>query len=132
MPSFPKPPPKEKKPRKGLKRTGFTKKTSYPILGKKGERNGNYTELRKEYLKRHLRCEMGGVAFECNPLKPCFAMEIHHTMGRQGQALIDVNGWLATGRPCHEWVESNREEAYELGLLRKRNVARDSKGEQGG
>ena len=60
-------------------------------------------------------CELGTLVCTRRGIEP------HHLKGRVGDLLCDVNWMRWTCRPCHDYVEHNRAEAYERGWLVKRN-----------
>ena len=76
------------------------------------ERLKEYAVKRELYLRQHPVCE-------CCTSKP--SVEIHHTRGRENERLVDEADWMAVCRPCHQWIETNRTEAYERGYLRSRH-----------
>lgn len=45
----------------------------------------------------------------------------HHIRGRDGAMLTDTRFWLPICRPCHDWIEEHREEAWNLGWLASRD-----------
>lgn len=43
--------------------------------------------------------------------------DIHHKRGKDGLLYFDVRYFVAVCRPCHQWIDTHREEAAKLGLL---------------
>ena len=76
-------------------------------------RNRTYSQMRKEYLSERRVCR--AKIDNCNNV----ATDIHHKKGR-GLFLLDTETWLPVCRNCHEWIENNPSEAYELGFSLKR------------
>ena len=50
-------------------------------------------------------------------------MDPHHLRGREGRRLLTE--WVWVHRPCHEWIEQNREAAAKMGLLLSRSGRHD-------
>jgi hypothetical protein len=73
--------------------------------------NKRYLKIRDEYLKNNPICE------RCYKRK---ATQIHHQKGKLNNLLCDVRYFMAVDLICHQWIENNREEAYQLGYLLKR------------
>lgn len=48
--------------------------------------------------------------------------QVHHLAGRGGPDPHRLDNLLLVCAPCHYWIEHNRAEAYELGLLVRRNT----------
>lgn len=74
-----------------------------------------YAIRRKEYLAAHPLCEA--------KLPGCrgAATEIHHLAGRIGDKLLDTSNFMAICRNCHRKELEMGNEAFELGIRRKRN-----------
>ena len=51
----------------------------------------------------------------CHMMAPIKEMQRHHKRGREGEQLLKEWVWVHPG--CHEWIENNRKEAREKGLL---------------
>lgn len=87
-----------------------------PVSKRRQKVNREYARARRSYLADRPRCEAarGG----CTGL----STDIHHvrSRGRSGRDsdLVDRANFLACCRNCHDWIESNRREAVELGLLK--------------
>jgi len=73
-----------------------------------------YKKLRFKFLSDKSVCH--AKIHECS----LRATEIHHKKGR-GKYLLDITTWLPVCRNCHNWIENNPEDSYELGLSQKRN-----------
>jgi len=73
-----------------------------------------YKKLRIKFLSDKSVCH--AKIHECS----LRATEIHHKKGR-GKYLLDITTWLPVCRNCHNWIENNPEDSYELGLSQKRN-----------
>lgn len=78
------------------------------VSERRKKENKLYTQVRKEYLLAHPRCQ-------CCTIAP--ASEIHHRRGRWKSRLTDTAWFLAVCRPCHDRIHHNPEWAYEKGLL---------------
>lgn len=80
------------------------------------ERTAIYSAIRSLYLLHNLDCarckEVYGVYMR--------ATTVHHKLGRLSDLLYDVRHFLPLCLPCHHYVETHPEEAYERGwsLLR--------------
>ena len=72
-----------------------------------------YTKLRKEFFKDKSVCK--AKIHNCT----LRATDIHHMKGR-GQYLLDTSTWLPVCRSCHNWIENNPEDSYDLGFSLKR------------
>ena len=77
-----------------------------------------------------LRDRSGGVCERCEQ-RP--VADLHHRCPRkQGGSRLPWVGLASNGLalcdPCHDWVESNRTLAYELGLLIKQGIAEQAGG----
>ena len=97
-----------KRSQKPLKRSPLRK-----VSPKQSKRLTAYSRLRKDYLNEHPVCQVKGCA---NP-----ASDIHH-MGdgvgpKRGSNTNNVDTWLATCRPCHVFIESNKSWARANGYL---------------
>ncbi len=57
-------------------------------------------------------CEMPGSI-------PCVnhADDVHHMNRRSGEMLNDQRFWLAVCRQHHHWIETNKREARQMGLI---------------
>ena len=75
--------------------------------------DAKYKRLRKEYFKDKYVCK--AKIHECT----LRATDIHHMKGR-GQYLLDTSTWLPVCRSCHNWIENNPEDSYDLGFSLKR------------
>ncbi len=73
-----------------------------------------YNKLRKEYLQNKSVCH--AKVHNCT----VHTTDIHHMKGR-GLYLLNTSTWLPVCRSCHNWIENNPEESYELGFSLKRN-----------
>lgn len=76
--------------------------------------NASYTKLRREYLLDHPVCH--AKIHKCS----LHATEIHHKQGR-GVYHLDTLTWLPVCRNCHNWIENNPTESYELGFSGSRS-----------
>ena len=73
-----------------------------------------YSKLRRNYLEERSVCK--AKIHNCSLL----ATDIHHMKGR-GPYLLDTSTWLPVCRSCHNWIENNPEDSYDLGFSLKRN-----------
>jgi len=78
------------------------------VSAKRAKENKLYTQVRKDYLILHPRCEV------CIDSPAC---DIHHRRGRWKSRLYDATYFLAVCRPCHDRIHHNPEWAYATGLL---------------
>ena len=84
------------------------------VSSKMSKINANYTKLRREYLLNHSVCH--AKVHKCS----LHATEIHHKQGR-GVYHLDTSTWLSVCRNCHNWIENNPSESYELGFSGSRS-----------
>ena len=76
--------------------------------------NTAYSKLRKQYLQDHPICH--AKIHKCS----LHATEVHHKQGR-GVYHLDTSTWLPVCRNCHNWIENNPTESYELGYSASRS-----------
>jgi len=76
--------------------------------------NAAYSKLRKQYLQDHPICH--AKIHKCS----LHATEVHHKQGR-GVYHLDTSTWLPVCRNCHNWIENNPTESYELGYSASRS-----------
>lgn len=81
------------------------------VSDKRRGQNEEYLAAKKA-VGRIVRCWICGVAMTVE------GSDFHHTEGREGGKLLGRGVFLC--RPHHRWVEENRAEAAEMGLLRSR------------
>ena len=78
-----------------------------------------YRKLRTEFLHENRLCEAGlvfaaeGIETGCTK----WATQIHHR-AKRGKNLNNTATWLPCCARCHEYIESNKSLARELGLLK--------------
>lgn len=82
-----------------------------PISDKRAKQRAEY--------RREVRRWLAGRKCEACPRK---ATECHHKKGRRGDMLLDKRFWMAVCSSCHSKIENEREWAYEMGYLLKRNA----------
>ena len=87
-----------------------------PVSKRRQKVNREYAKARADYLAAHPTCQ---ARFDgCTGR----STDIHHVLsrGRSGRDadLVDRANFLAVCRHDHDWIESHRLEAVELGLLR--------------
>lgn len=70
--------------------------------------NREYSKLRKQFLSEKPICR--AKIHNCS-IK---ATDVHHMRGR-GSYHLDTTTWLPVCRNCHMWIETNPEDAKELG-----------------
>lgn len=91
------------------RKTGLRRTTRLSAVSKKRAiQLKEYRRLRAPFLDRNRVCEV------CNRRK---SQDVHHARGRIGLDLIDLNGWMAVCRPCHQWLHDNPREAKAKGWL---------------
>ena len=73
-----------------------------------------YSKRRLAFLSLHTNCQA--------KLVSCMgkATDVHHKAGRVGDNYLNMNTWLAVCRTCHSWIETNPQEAKELGFSESR------------
>jgi hypothetical protein len=79
---------------------------------KKVARQKEYQVVRNDYLSAHPTCEFASNGEKCRS-KSC---DIHHKIGREGDALTDADYFMAVCRAHHDWLHGNVAEARELGF----------------
>lgn len=99
--------PSTKKPRRPMKRRSV----------KRAEQEAQYHVEAIAYVFDHPACELG------TPVCTGRSLEVHHRRGRDGKWLLRRRYWAATCRSCHRYAESNREVAYVMGWLIRRNAS---------
>lgn len=52
--------------------------------------------------------------------KPRPTEDCHHQRGKLGPLLMDERFWIPVCRPCHAWIDANRNAARAMGLLCQR------------
>ena len=74
-----------------------------------------YAVIAKTFKLEHPLCEC------CQVINPAWkrqwSTDVHHTHGKIGDLLFYVPWFKAACRDCHQWIDANRAEARELGLL---------------
>ena len=125
-----------------LKRGGFIRrKTPIRRISKvRSSHRRQYARDREEYLREHRVCQIflarHRISERSLRLNSWFdlygetyvliagrttriprATQIHHRNKARGERLLDKRWWIAASAEEHEWVESNKDEARELGLL---------------
>jgi hypothetical protein len=76
----------------------------------RAKENREYLVKRKEFLTVNTYCEANVVG--CTRI----ANQVHHSAGRVGKRLVDVELFVALCPSCHSWCEKNPEMAKEMGL----------------
>ena len=71
--------------------------------------------------KAEVKARAGGRCELATPVCVGAGVEPHHLRGRVGDDLCDVELMAWACRPCHDYVEENRAEAYARGWLLRRN-----------
>jgi hypothetical protein len=88
------------------------------VSKKTAARNREYARQRDVFLDEHPMCEIRWDD-ECTGL----ATLVHHKAGRVGKAMLDESRWVAGCDTCHRNVHGHVAEAYERGVLLRRNAA---------
>lgn len=68
------------------------------------------TKLKPAFLLTHTIC------FRCNKWISPVDSTIHHFFGRTGALLCWVPGFRMACMPCHNWIETHRNDSVRLGL----------------
>ena len=91
------------------------KSTIPPKSAKQLQRDIQYAQLRKVWIKDHAACAA--------KLTGCTAIatQVHHMQGREGPLLLDVAKWLPVCHRCHTWITEHSAEAIQVGLSISRN-----------
>ena len=100
-----------------LESTSLPRRTRIRPQSAKRRAKGEQYRQAKDAVRQRAAdmCELGTLVCTRRGIEP------HHLKGRVGDLLCDVNWMRWTCRPCHDYVEHNRAEAYERGWLVKRN-----------
>ncbi len=89
-----------RKPRKPLRRQST----------KRAAQVREYAKVRPVFLEASLFC------FKCSQPIPLSERTIHHYFGRVHALLCWVPGFRMACLPCHQWIETHRNDAVKLGL----------------
>jgi hypothetical protein len=73
-----------------------------------------YSKKRLAFLALHVTCQAKLVG--CTGA----STDVHHKAGRVGDNYLNMSKWLALCRNCHSWIETNPEDAKELGYSESR------------
>lgn len=108
------------------------------VSNKRAKANAEYSRRKKAYLEAHPICQIwlkklgfghdeGGyygsdfsgasVGWMLWKHSAPFSTEIHHSKKPKATYLNDESTWFACCREMHDWVESNKGTARQLGLL---------------
>lgn len=71
-----------------------------------------YYPARDLFLADHPLCEP-----KVHPRCAVKSKDVHHSRGRSGKWLLKQEYWMATCRPCHDWIRDHTAEAKALGLI---------------
>lgn len=84
------------------------------VSAKQAKNLQDYSIQRRQYLAGHTECE-ARVSPNCDG----DSCEVHHS-AKRGANLLNVDTFVATCRPCHDYIETkmSAEERREKGLLR--------------
>jgi hypothetical protein len=89
-------------------------KSISPVSKKRQVEMDEYSKKRLAFLALHTSCQAKLVS--CTGV----ATDVHHKAGRVGDDYLNMNKWLAVCRSCHSWIETNPQEAKELGFSESR------------
>src|SRR5436309_2719919 len=70
-----------------------------------GRRKARYERKARAFKRAHPTCQVCGAPTQ----------DVHHKAGRRGDRLLDDTKFLATCRPCHDWITTHHKEAVRLG-----------------
>jgi AMMECR1 domain-containing protein len=89
-------------------------KSISPVSKKRQVEMDEYSKKRLAFLALHNNCQAKLVG--CTGK----ATDIHHSKGRVGDNYLNISTWFALCRACHSYLETNPEEAKELGFSESR------------
>lgn len=89
-------------------------KSISPVSKKRQVEMDEYSKKRVAFLALHNNCQAKLVG--CTGK----ATDIHHSKGRVGDNYLNISTWFALCRACHSYLETNPEEAKELGFSASR------------
>lgn len=89
-------------------------KSISPVSKKRQGEMDEYSKKRLAFLALHNNCQAKLVG--CTGK----ATDIHHSKGRLGDNYLNISTWFALCRACHSYLETNPEEAKELGFSESR------------
>lgn len=87
-----------------------------PVSKSRAKQLREYSRLRKLYLEDK-PCYLAGLSI-CHQ-HPHPATETHHRKGRANELLNNQEFWMAVCRKAHLFIDHNRKQAYELGIILK-------------
>lgn len=79
------------------------------VSSKRAEQNKIYKVLRVTFLNDNPSCQ------RCSHRH---STEIHHTNGRNGERLNDVDYFMAVCRDCHQYIHAHPQESRQNGWLK--------------
>ncbi len=88
-----------------------------PVSRKRQRRDAVYAARRRQ---AHVRAE-GRCEAMCSPECNGQAQQTHHVAGRGGRDPHRLENLKVLCDPCHRWVHGNVADAYDLGLMARRN-----------
>jgi hypothetical protein len=89
-------------------------KSISPVSKKRQVEMDEYSKKRLAFLALHHNCQAKLVG--CTGK----STDIHHSKGRLGDNYLNISTWFALCRACHSYLETNPEEAKELGFSKSR------------
>jgi|694.fasta_scaffold92874_3 hypothetical protein len=89
-------------------------KSISPVSKKRQVEMDEYSKKRLAFLALHVTCQAKLVG--CTGA----STDVHHKAGRVGDNYLNMSKWLALCRNCHSWIETNPEDAKELGYSESR------------
>jgi hypothetical protein len=89
-------------------------KSISPVSKRRQVEMDEYSKKRLAFLALHATCQAKLVGCTVT------STDVHHKAGRVGDNYLNMNKWLALCRSCHSWIETNPEEAKELGFSESR------------
>ena len=100
------------------KKRGLIKKKSIKQLVREKE----YLRIRKLWLKdpENQKCKIRMTEKCIEDQQP--ALDVHHSIGRIGDNLLDTSTWVPGCRLCHIYAEEHPKEAYEKGVSKSRHT----------
>lgn len=106
----------EKKKKQAKKQASKPKPKPPKISQTEKERQAKYRPIAKKFRDEHPECEIQ------SPVCTFFTQVVHHSRGKLGDLLTDVENFIASCASCNLWVEENHSQAVKMNAIIKRNT----------